>query len=87
MKLFIATIALAFASPFATASVMKAHLHATCEGVDFHSLTDAEKQFSSEALMLAYNQVHRIAGDGDKSLSGIYWDKEAEKRVMERDEM
>ena len=69
----------------ALAEVSDAHIHVKCKGVDFHALTEAEKGFSSLALMMSYNQIHQIADDGDYMLADIQFDEaEAEAGMTSR---
>ena len=47
------------------------HIEPKCKGVDFTSLTVAEKDFVSDALETTYNQVHQLWDGGEKLLFDI----------------
>ena len=78
MKFAAAVTILCCLAKSATGEVMKAFVHTKCDGVETLKLTDAEKQFSAEALTLAYNQVHQVYDNGDKYLVDVHWDDHPE---------
>jgi hypothetical protein len=82
MKFSAAVLSASLAS-VAMASDFGAHIKIKCKGLENEDLSDEEKKYSAEALLLAYNQVHQIADGGDKYLSEIAWEPKPDTALFE----
>lgn len=73
MNVVLALLSSSFLTTYASADNAQVDITATCVGVDLHALNDAEKAFSSDQLMSAYNSVHTISDNGDYRLTALDW--------------
>jgi hypothetical protein len=71
---FSAAVLLASMASVAMADKYDVHMKVECKGMKGVVLSDEEKKFSSEALLLAYNQAHELADDGDMYMSTVKWE-------------
>ena len=65
------SVLMASMASFASADMYQAHINVGCNGVNFHGLSEPEKEFSALQLTLAYNQIRQISDNGDMFLSDI----------------
>lgn len=80
MKFFTAAFSLMIALSFSSLAVAEeadAHIHVHCDHLLHKDLTDAEKEYTTQAIVLAYNNIHALADGGDIYMSNPHWEDES----------